>query len=79
MEMSELQKAKVKECNHSASSLTVEIDNCIKPSKNSAQSCDCFAALDRTNLQKVISCSITEENDFAKKEKKKCAVGKILI
>ena len=75
MEMSELQIAKVRECNQSANSLASEIDNCIKPSKSSAQSCNCFAALDRTNLQKVIDCSLTEESNIAKNEKNKCAEG----
>ena len=80
MEMSELQITKVKECNQSASSLTIDIDNCIKPSKSSAESCNCFAALNKTNLEKVIGCSIEEEsNIIAKNAKKKCGKGNILI
>ena len=77
MQMSQRQMAKVEDCSQSATTLTEEIDDCIKPQKSSVQSCNCFAALNKTNLEKVINCSITEENDIARQEKKKCAEGKI--
>ena len=75
MNMSETQMSKVKVCLESAANLTKEIDNCIKPSLSSVQSCSCFAELNNTNLESVIECDITELVDIVRNGKAECSGG----
>ena len=74
--MSESQILKVKFCQDSAKSLTVQIDNCLRPSKSN-ESCSCFSSLNTTNLLFVSNCSLTEEMRIAQSVKKNCTAGEI--
>ena len=77
MNVSEQHMVQVQDCKESAIILLKEIDNCIKPSKSSLESCSCFAVINETLLQNVIECDITEQSMDAKNAKNRCAKGQI--
>ena len=79
MAMTENATTRVQYCGLSASSLSDEIENCIKPSISATQSCECFAALNTTNLDRVQNCNITEESNYVKTIKNDCTNGRKLI
>ena len=63
-------------CKEAGESLSTEVDDCIKPSKDLSTTCTCFMGLSRDSLNKVISCDITEIRDKVTGSKKLCVKGK---
>ena len=63
-------------CKEAGKTVSTEVDDCIKPAKDLAASCECFKSLSTDSLDKVISCNITVNRDKVKDSKKLCVNGK---